>query len=223
MGLRDRLYELKTIEQVDQFLERHPSGAFFKAGACHKTMQGFGYVEQALDSYDVIHMGFVRVIECRPVSNYIAELTNVVHQSPQLILFIDRKPVYDVDNWNIGLDDVSQALLKHFGPPAQRKADSNLSAKVVNKDSVKPYVNIIQRFISGAISGEDFEMQWLKTFQLDATLRSTKEFSLLNSLFGDVDTALSRSNPYSMMVHSKEELMKQKAEKLLTMIQEAST
>ena len=130
MGLRDRLYELKTIEQADQFLAKHPSGAFFKAGACHKTMQGFGYVEQALDTYDAIHMGFVRVIESRPVSNYIVELTKVVHQSPQLILFIDRKPVYDVDNWNIGVDVVSEALLKHFGAPSQGNASRNVSREV---------------------------------------------------------------------------------------------
>jgi len=98
MGLKDRMYELTEVSEVDEFLEKFPTGAFFKAGSCHKTMQGFGYVEQALNAYENIHLGFVKVIQSRPVSNYIAELTEIVHQSPQLMLYMTKKPVYDVDN-----------------------------------------------------------------------------------------------------------------------------
>ena len=40
MGLRDRMYELTEVSEVDEFLKQFPTGAIFKAGSCHKTMQG---------------------------------------------------------------------------------------------------------------------------------------------------------------------------------------
>ena len=39
--LRDRVVNLSTPEAVDAFLEQHPTSVIFKAGTCHKTMQGF--------------------------------------------------------------------------------------------------------------------------------------------------------------------------------------
>lgn len=214
MGLRDRLFELQTIEQLDTFLKRYPTCALFKAGSCHKTMQGFGYVEQALDKYDNLFMGFVRVVECRPVSNKIAELTGVIHQSPQLIILVNGKPVYDVDNWSMNVEVISRALLGAFGPPS---GNGSGAPKFIDPESVAAYVAMLKQFVGGELSAAEFENKWLLTFRDDASLRPAKEFSLLNSLFGDVDAALAGEgqNPYALMSHSKEELLKQRAEKLL--------
>lgn len=188
MGLRERMYELTAVEEVDEFLKEFPTGAFFKAGSCHKTMQGFGYVEKALDPLESIHMGFVRVIEHRPVSNYIAQITGVIHQSPQLILLVDRKVVYDVDNWNITEPALAAAVAKHLAhlPKVQAKA----AAHAQPQPSAAPYVEMLDRLIKGELSETAFTQQWLRTFQNDATPRPTQQFALLNSLFGDVDGAL---------------------------------
>ncbi len=186
MGLRDRMYELTEVSELDEFLERFPTSAIFKAGACHKTSQGFGYVEQALNPYGDLHMAFVRVIDSRPVSNAIAERTEIVHQSPQLIFFVDGKAVFDIDNWDITLEDVTAAAAQHFGPV---KADHESQA--VASGDVSKYVELLEGFISGSLSAHDFELKWLTTFQQDATPRTTQEFDLLNRLFGDVDEALS--------------------------------
>ncbi len=39
------LAPLTTPEEVEQFLKDYPLAAIFKAGTCHKTMQGFGVIE----------------------------------------------------------------------------------------------------------------------------------------------------------------------------------
>lgn len=199
MSLKDRMFELTEVDEVDEFLEKYPTSVFFKAGACHKTMQGFGYVEQVLNPYEDVHVGFVRVIESRPVSNYIAELTGIIHQSPQLILMIDKKPVYDIDNWNITVEAVKDAMQKHFGQPQKDSSSPKASVHV----DVKPYTDLLKQFIDGKLSEDEFEHHWLITFQMDATPRSTEQFNILNSLFGDVDQAIaskfSQSNPKLQM------------------------
>lgn len=191
MGLKERMYELRTVEEVDAFLERYPTCVFFKAGSCHKTMQGFGYVEEALNKRENIHLAFVRVIECRPVSNYIAELTGIIHQSPQFILMVDKQPVYDVDNWNITLESLEQALQKNLGSNCDIRCSSDKNTSSIEKKSIGPYIDLLQNFVTGEISEDSFTKKWLLTFQSDASLRNTHEFALLNSLYGDVDAALS--------------------------------
>lgn len=191
MGTKDRMYELTTIEEVDEFMNRFPTGAFFKAGACHKTMQGFGYVEQALNPYENIHVGFVRVIQSRPASNYIAEIMQVVHQSPQLILYINRKPVYDVDNWNITPEALKVALPRCLGSVSEKVSAVQTTKK--HETTVDPYITLLEKLMKKELSEQEFRTQWLTTFQLDSALRSSEQFNLLNGLFGDVDAALSKS------------------------------
>jgi monothiol bacilliredoxin len=113
--MRERIFELTTVEEVNEFLEHFPTAAIFKAGGCHKTMEGFGHVETAMGPRGELHMGFIRVIENRPASNHVAELTGIVHQSPQFILFVEGQAVYDVDNWDINHQVVEEALEKHLG------------------------------------------------------------------------------------------------------------
>lgn len=223
MGLRDRIVELTSIEELDEFIEKYPTCALFKAGACHKTMQGFGYVEEALNDREGIHMAFVRVIESRPVSNYIEDITGIEHQSPQFILMVDRKPVYDVDNWDIVPESLDVALTAHFGA-----VEGGTSMETTDKQGAKhantgPYKELLHQYVSGMIHEEEFKSQWLGMFQMDATLRSTQEFDLLNSLFGDVDIAIEEkemfrtSGPLAMASASSSPAgaLKTRAEKLL--------
>ena len=91
---------LTTPEDVDGFLKAYPLAAVFKAGTCHKTMQGFGVLETFLQRHD-LPVGFIRVVDWRPASNHVAERTGIVHHSPQFILFRDGQPQFEVNNWDI--------------------------------------------------------------------------------------------------------------------------
>ncbi|MGA8163673.1 MAG: monothiol bacilliredoxin BrxC family protein [Waddliaceae bacterium] len=225
-GLKERLQELISVEDVDFFLKTYPIGAFFKAGGCHKTMQGFGCVEQELNRWEHLHMGYIRVIENREASNYIETLTGVVHQSPQFILMIDGKAVYDVDNWDITPEAIETALSHHFGKPSQ---SSEKKIDTADYSNLAPYVELLNKYVAEDLSDREFSKQWLSTFQIDSALRSTEEFELLNSLFGDVDAAIANresmsvSGPFAFVSPSGSKSLKIRASDLLERLKSFSS
>lgn len=52
----------------------------------------------------------VKVIEQKPVSQYIAEKSGITHESPQAILFSEGKPVWNADHEAITGDSIDAAL-----------------------------------------------------------------------------------------------------------------
>jgi bacillithiol system protein YtxJ len=114
VALKDRVSFLTTPEQVDEFLSRNPSAALFKAGTCHKTNETFTHVQAHLEQREDIPLGILRVVEARPASNHVAELTGVRHESPQIFLFRDGRAVFNRDNWDITDEAIADALRQHF-------------------------------------------------------------------------------------------------------------
>jgi bacillithiol system protein YtxJ len=119
LALKDRISFLTTPAEVDAFLKANPSAALFKAGTCHKTNETFQHVERQLGPRDDLPLGLIRVVEARPASNHVETLTGIAHESPQLILFKDGKPVFDRDNWDITAEDLEAALQEHFSQVAR--------------------------------------------------------------------------------------------------------
>ena len=114
MSLKDRIVFLTTAAEVDQFLQTHPDSAIFKAGTCHKTNEMLQHVQAQLEAREDVPLGIIRVVEARPASNRVAEMTGVQHESPQLLLFKEGKAVYDRDNWDITPESIAEALEAHF-------------------------------------------------------------------------------------------------------------
>src|SRR5262245_55031216 len=108
------MHFLTTPEQVDGFVKDHAAAAIFKAGTCHKTSEMFRHVEAQLGPREDMPLGVIRVVEARPASNHVAEMTGIQHKSPQLLLFKDGRAVYDRDNWDITPESIAEALESHF-------------------------------------------------------------------------------------------------------------
>jgi len=178
---KDRVINLTTPEEVNKFLEEHPTSVIFKAGTCHKTMQGFGYLQEKLEPREDLYVGLIRVVESRPASNLVTEETGVKHESPQVLLFRDGKNVFDVDNWDITPETLETGFEKMPAAPegsgVRNGATSNLA----------PYISLLEQYLSGAMEERDFEYTYTMTFRDDASLRSREEVEILNSIFGDVD------------------------------------
>lgn len=173
------LVALTTPEDVDGFLKTYPLAAVFKAGTCHKTMQGFGVLETFLQRHD-LPVGFIRVVDWRPASNHVAELTGIQHHSPQLILFRDGQPQFEVNNWEI----TPEALAPVFEAQVPRRA---AAAAVATDDNVEPYRQLMRAYLDGQLSEWAFQDQYVTLFRDDASLRSQREFEALSRLFGDPD------------------------------------
>jgi len=178
---KDRVRNLTTPEAVQEFLASYPTSVVFKAGTCHKTMQGFGNLQEQLESREDLMVGLIRVVEWRPASNLVSELTGIRHESPQVILFRDGKPVFEVNNWDI----TPEALAPQF-------SDLPVGEKVVTEQpaggsDLTPYLNVLQAYLGGDIDDRQFEQTYTYMFRDDASLRSREEVEVLNSIFGDVD------------------------------------
>jgi len=112
--LKDRVRFLKTAEDVDAFLEACPKAVVFKAGACHKTQDTFARVEGHLEAHVGLAVGVIRVVESRAASQRVVEITGIRHESPQIVLFSDRRAVFERNNWSITSEAVGDALQDHF-------------------------------------------------------------------------------------------------------------
>ncbi|HET7293142.1 MAG TPA: monothiol bacilliredoxin BrxC family protein [Vicinamibacteria bacterium] len=110
MSFESRIRFLASPGEVDAFLVENPTSAIFKAGTCHKTSEVFRNVEHHFAGREEIRVGVIRVLEARAASNHVAERTGIVHESPQLILFREGRPVFDRDNWDITDEAVAEGL-----------------------------------------------------------------------------------------------------------------
>jgi bacillithiol system protein YtxJ len=172
------LVALTTPEEVDTFLAQYPQAAVFKAGTCHKTMQGFGVLETFLARHE-LPVGFIRVVDWRPASNHVSELTGIQHHSPQFILFDHGKPTFDVDNWNI----TPEAL----GPVFEDGVPLREGQVAAAEGNVEPYRQLMQAYVDGQLPDWQFQERYVNMFRDDASLRSQRQFELLSKLFGDPD------------------------------------
>ena len=182
MSLRENMYALNTAEEVDAFIDQNPTAAIFKAGTCHKTMQGWGNIESLLRDRNDVPVGIIRVVEARPASNRVAERTGITHQSPQLIVFQNQQAQFDLDNWNITLENLEPNFEQHL--PESDGTSVSPSKKTTN---MAPYAGLMDQFIGGQIHEQQFQWTYLEMFRNDANLRSQEEFALLDSLFGNPD------------------------------------
>lgn len=213
--LRDRIVNLTSPDDVEAFLTDHPTSVVFKAGTCHKTMQGFGFVQEKVDPREDLMVGVIRVVEARPASNLVSEKTGIRHESPQVILFRDGQAVFDVDNWNITPDtlDIGFAQLP--------VGDEAVSAGSGDRSDLAPYMTVLQQYLSGAIDDRQFEFSYTTMFRDDASLRSNQEVEILNSIFGDVDQHM---NMHLMMAgRSQDEKLRERADLAYRRLQELTT
>ena len=178
---RDRVVNLPDTDAVTGFLQEFPTSIIFKAGTCHKTMQGFGFVQEKLEHREDLMVGIIRVVEARPASNLVAEMTNIRHESPQIILFKDGQAVFDVDNWSITPETLEEGLA-HVPP-----TDDVVQSDHATRSDLTPYQQLLEQYLAGAIDDRQFELTYTNLYRDDASLRSRQEVEVLGSIFGDVD------------------------------------
>lgn len=213
--LRDRIVELTSPEDVQAFLTDHPTSVIFKAGTCHKTMQGFGFVQEKVEPREDLMVGVIRVVESRAASNLVSEHTGIRHESPQVILFKDGQAVFDTDNWSITPDVLGEgfASLPEGGPAA--------GAPAGDRSDLQPYLQVLEQYLAGAIDDRQFEFSYTTMFRDDASLRSNQEVEILNSIFGDVDQHM---NMHLMMAgRSNDAKLRERADTAYRRLKELAT
>ncbi len=98
--------EISSIEQWEQILEDSEGKPFVilkHSTACPVSFNALEEYETYLSGTinNQLNYYLVKVIESRPVSNQIAEATNIKHASPQIVYVNNRQPVWNSSHWSI--------------------------------------------------------------------------------------------------------------------------
>ncbi|MFX3673081.1 MAG: bacillithiol system redox-active protein YtxJ [Paenisporosarcina sp.] len=102
--------EISTLpewENVLKYSKEKPVLVFKHSTTCPVSAAAykeFTSIETDLDAY------LVKVIESRPVSNEIERNLGIQHQSPQIFLLSNEKPVWNASHWNITESKIGQAI-----------------------------------------------------------------------------------------------------------------
>ncbi len=108
---------LKTQEDVDAAVRtsfEHPVLIFKHSSRCSISRTALDRFQRAADraGKSLPSVYFVDVVDDRPVSMYIMEVTGVTHQSPQLLALSGGKSLYDGSHMSIYLDEAMASIQK---------------------------------------------------------------------------------------------------------------
>ena len=95
------LTDLGQLNEIIALSAEKPVVIFKHSTRCSVSRMALKQFEKEFDSADIADTYFLDLIEYRAVSNEIARLFQVVHQSPQLVLIKEGKSVYDVSHSDI--------------------------------------------------------------------------------------------------------------------------
>ncbi len=102
----------KTLNSEQQFLDfltSEPLFAIFKHSTrCSISSMAKSRLEREWNLELPIY--YLDLIQYRPISSLIAIKSGVEHQSPQLIVFQNGKPIYDASHSGIDIDEIKIIL-----------------------------------------------------------------------------------------------------------------
>ncbi|WP_134701476.1 bacillithiol system redox-active protein YtxJ [Ammoniphilus sp. YIM 78166] len=106
------------INSVEEWKEKWASSSqqpilvFKHSTACPVSAEALREFEQYVIEASEQKVGFflVKVIESRPVSNQIAEDSQLKHESPQAILFENEKVIWNASHWKITKESLQEAI-----------------------------------------------------------------------------------------------------------------
>jgi len=104
------LEDLGQIEEIIALSEQFPVIIFKHSTRCSISRMALKNFENEYDLGQNVWAYYLDLISFREVSNEIASRFNVVHQSPQLLLIVGGKSVYDVSHSAIDAQELKSKI-----------------------------------------------------------------------------------------------------------------
>jgi len=101
---------LGQIEEIIELSEQMPVIIFKHSTRCSISRMALKNFENEYDLGESVSAYFLDLISFREVSNEIASRFNVAHQSPQLLLIVGGKSVYDVSHSSIDAQELKSKI-----------------------------------------------------------------------------------------------------------------
>ncbi|MFN5418697.1 MAG: bacillithiol system redox-active protein YtxJ [Flavobacteriia bacterium] len=94
--------KLTSLEQLDEILTSDKKVLIFKHSTrCSISSMALNNFEREFTLDEQIETYFLDLLQHRDISNAIAEKANVYHQSPQVIVFENKKSIYNASHGQI--------------------------------------------------------------------------------------------------------------------------
>jgi bacillithiol system protein YtxJ len=104
------MIRIDTVEQLQSFLGENPNSAILKHSTSCPISTKAHREFTSFSSNASCPTAIVLVIEARPVSNHLAEVTGVTHKSPQVLFFRNRECYKDFSHYDITADNIQAAM-----------------------------------------------------------------------------------------------------------------
>ena len=105
------LTDLGQLNEISQLSNEKPVVIFKHSTRCSISRMALKQFENEYDLSDnEVTTYFLDLIAFRDISNEIASRFNVVHQSPQLLLIVGGKSVYDVSHSAIDAEELKSKI-----------------------------------------------------------------------------------------------------------------
>lgn len=108
-------HPLTSVEQLDEVLQESketPVVIFKHSTACSISSTAKSRLERQWQGAGLDHVKpyYLDLLSYRPVSNEVAEVLQVTHQSPQLLLVQDGMCIYDASHLSISVDALKKKI-----------------------------------------------------------------------------------------------------------------
>lgn len=95
------MQQLRAPDEVDAVLEGGPAFLYKHSSRCPVSAESYDEVQQFALAHPEIPVYLIDVILDRPLSQYVAERTGTVHQSPQILLVSRGEVVWSTSHYSI--------------------------------------------------------------------------------------------------------------------------
>jgi bacillithiol system protein YtxJ len=102
--------ELGKINEIITLSQEKPVIIFKHSTRCSISRMALKNFENEYDLGENVTPYFLDLISFREISNEIASRFNVVHQSPQLLLIVGGKSIYDVSHSSIDAQELKSKI-----------------------------------------------------------------------------------------------------------------
>ena len=104
------LTDLGQLNEISQLSNEQPVVIFKHSTRCSISRMALKQFENEFDLSDKVTPYFLDLIAFRDISNEIASRFELVHQSPQLLLIVGGKSVYNVSHSSIDADELKTKI-----------------------------------------------------------------------------------------------------------------
>jgi bacillithiol system protein YtxJ len=114
----EQLTEEAQIESIIQQSMQQPVVLFKHSTRCSISSMAKNRLERVASPENVIFY-YLDLIRYRSVSNKLAEMFQVYHESPQVLLIINGECVYDESHGGIDMNEIAEQVAAHSTPSVQ--------------------------------------------------------------------------------------------------------